>query len=274
MAGTTVPAAIGRVSAVHPSRLACSQVAACSRLRLTVSVPRRRFLRLAAGAAILPVLSRNGAAENYPSRPVRILVATSAGGSTDMGSGGNGSSGHMAGELFMMMTAVRMVHLPYRGKSLAVTDLLGGQAQVRHLGLLDRVRQGRHRAPARADHAGAAGSLMFRRWRNSCRVSRQAAGAVSACRETHLRISSPCSISRCGACQSQDQVSRGRHGRHGVRRIAGRLRQVHCRTDRERGEGGEVLRREAELRPSRGSPWRPAVHRQGPRSGLDYFASA
>ena len=30
----------------------------------------------------------------------------------------------------MMMTAVRMVHLPYRGKSLAVSDLLGGQAQA------------------------------------------------------------------------------------------------------------------------------------------------
>src|SRR5437868_11670150 len=49
-----------------------------------MNFPRRRFLRLAAGAAILPVLSRNGAAENYPSRPVRILVATSAGGSTDI----------------------------------------------------------------------------------------------------------------------------------------------------------------------------------------------
>jgi tripartite-type tricarboxylate transporter receptor subunit TctC len=47
-----------------------------------------------------------------------------------MASGGLGSSGHMTGELFMFMTGVRMVHLPYRGESLAMTDLLGGQAQV------------------------------------------------------------------------------------------------------------------------------------------------
>jgi tripartite-type tricarboxylate transporter receptor subunit TctC len=47
-----------------------------------------------------------------------------------MGSGGNGSTSHMAGELFMMMAGVRMVHVPYRGESPAMADLLGGQAQV------------------------------------------------------------------------------------------------------------------------------------------------
>ncbi|HTH96972.1 MAG TPA: tripartite tricarboxylate transporter substrate-binding protein, partial [Stellaceae bacterium] len=45
-------------------------------------------------------------------------------------SGGHGSSGHMAGLLFMMQTGTRMVHLPYRGESLAMTDLLGGQVQA------------------------------------------------------------------------------------------------------------------------------------------------
>ena len=47
-----------------------------------------------------------------------------------MGSGGHGSSGHMAGELFKMDAGIKMVHLPYRGESLAMTDLLGGQVQV------------------------------------------------------------------------------------------------------------------------------------------------
>ena len=47
-----------------------------------------------------------------------------------IGSGGHGSSGHMAGELFKMDAGVKMVHLPYRGESLAMTDLLGGQVQV------------------------------------------------------------------------------------------------------------------------------------------------
>jgi tripartite-type tricarboxylate transporter receptor subunit TctC len=204
-----------------------------------MAIQRRRFLALASGVAAFPVAMRIARAQAYPSRSVRILVATTAGGSTDlaarliaqwlteklgqsffvenrpggnnnigteaaarsradgytlfmansvntinaslyeklsysfiadfapivrvvrsplllmvhpsvpartvpefiayakanpdklsMGSGGHGSSGHMAGELLKMDTGVRMVHLPYRGESLAMTDLLGGQVQV------------------------------------------------------------------------------------------------------------------------------------------------
>jgi tripartite-type tricarboxylate transporter receptor subunit TctC len=47
-----------------------------------------------------------------------------------MGSGGNGSSGHMAGELFKLMAGVNLVHVPYRGQGPAMNDLLGGQLQV------------------------------------------------------------------------------------------------------------------------------------------------
>jgi tripartite-type tricarboxylate transporter receptor subunit TctC len=47
-----------------------------------------------------------------------------------MGSAGNGSSSHMAGELFKMMAGVNLVHVPYRGQGPAMTDLLGGQLQV------------------------------------------------------------------------------------------------------------------------------------------------
>ena len=204
-----------------------------------MNIQRRRFLCLAGGIATLPVATRMARAETYPSRSVRILVATTAGGSTDLaarliaqwlteklgqsffvenrpggnnnigteaaarsradgytlfmansvntinaslyeklsynfiadfapvvrvvrspllmmvhpsvpaktvpefiayakanpdkisiGSGGHGSSGHMAGELLKMDAGVKMVHLPYRGESLAMTDLLGGQVQV------------------------------------------------------------------------------------------------------------------------------------------------
>jgi tripartite-type tricarboxylate transporter receptor subunit TctC len=71
----------------------------------------------------------------HPSVPARtvpefIAYAKANPDRISMGSGGHGSSGHMAGTLFMMLTGVRMVHLPYRGESLAMTDLLGGQAQV------------------------------------------------------------------------------------------------------------------------------------------------
>ena len=48
----------------------------------------------------------------------------------NMGSAGTGSTPHVAGELFKMMTGARMAHVPYRGVVPALTDLLGGQIQV------------------------------------------------------------------------------------------------------------------------------------------------
>jgi len=200
---------------------------------------RRRFLHLAAGVAALPVASRIASAQNYPTRPVRIIVGQAAGSGSDIaarvlgqwlskrlgqpfvvenrpGAGGNiateavvrspadghtlllvvtantinatlydklgfvflrdiapvagifrvpqvmevhpsvpartvpefisfakdhpgkvnmasagiGSIQHVAGELFKFMTGVDMVHVPYRGTTPALTDLLAGQAQV------------------------------------------------------------------------------------------------------------------------------------------------
>jgi len=204
-----------------------------------MTLRRRRFLQISAAAAALPALPRLAQAETYPSRTVRIIVATSAGGTTDivarllgqwladklgqsfvvenrtgggnnigteaaarspadgytlfmantvnainttlyknlnynfatdlvpvaivmrspvimqvhpsvpaktapefiayakaspgkinMGSGGVGATGHMAGELFQLMAGIKLTHVPYRGESLALTDLLGGQVQI------------------------------------------------------------------------------------------------------------------------------------------------
>jgi tripartite-type tricarboxylate transporter receptor subunit TctC len=49
-----------------------------------MKLPRRRFLRLAAGAAVLPAVSRIARAQTYPTRPVRLVVTTAAGGSPDI----------------------------------------------------------------------------------------------------------------------------------------------------------------------------------------------
>jgi tripartite-type tricarboxylate transporter receptor subunit TctC len=48
----------------------------------------------------------------------------------NMASGGLGSPQHMAGELFQMLTGVQMLHVPYKGAGLALTDLVGGRVQV------------------------------------------------------------------------------------------------------------------------------------------------
>jgi tripartite-type tricarboxylate transporter receptor subunit TctC len=200
---------------------------------------RRRFLHLAAGAAVVPLLPRVAKAETYPSRPVHIIVGFPPGGAADitarligqwlserlgqqfivenrpgagtniateavtkasadgytlllvsvantvnatlyeglnfdfirdiapvaglirgplvmvlhpsvpattlpefiayakahpdminMGSAGNGTPGHMSGELFKLSTGLDLVHVPYRGAAPALTDLLAGQVQV------------------------------------------------------------------------------------------------------------------------------------------------
>jgi tripartite-type tricarboxylate transporter receptor subunit TctC len=203
--------------------------------------PRRQFLQLAAGVAALPLMSGNASAQAYPSRPVRLVIGYTPGGSADltarlmgqwlseklgqsfvienrpgggtniateavvraqpdgytlllaapanainatlydkdklnfnflrdvepvagiirfpnvvvvnpsvpvksipeliayakanpgklnMASSGNGSTIHMSGELFKMLTGINMQHVPYRGGAPALTDMLSGQMHV------------------------------------------------------------------------------------------------------------------------------------------------
>jgi tripartite-type tricarboxylate transporter receptor subunit TctC len=201
--------------------------------------PRRQFLHLAAGVALLPAVSRTAKAQSYPARPVRLIIGYTPGGSADltarlmgqwlserlgqsfvienrpgggtniateavvraapdgytfllvapanainatlydklnfnflrdmepvagiirfpnvvvvnpsvpvktipeliayakanpgklnMASSGNGSTIHMSGELFKMLTGIDMLHVPYRGGAPALTDLISGQVHV------------------------------------------------------------------------------------------------------------------------------------------------
>jgi tripartite-type tricarboxylate transporter receptor subunit TctC len=62
--------------------------------------------------------------------PEFIAYAKANSGRINMASAGNGTTSHLAGELFKMMTGVNMVHVPYRGGGPALTDLLAGQVQV------------------------------------------------------------------------------------------------------------------------------------------------
>ncbi len=59
-----------------------------------------------------------------------IAYAKANPGKINMASSGNGTSIHLSGELFMMMTGVKMTHVPYKGSAPMLTDLLAGQVQV------------------------------------------------------------------------------------------------------------------------------------------------
>jgi tripartite-type tricarboxylate transporter receptor subunit TctC len=69
---------------------------------------------------------------SFPAKTVSEFIAYAKvnPGKVNIASGGNGTAGHLSGELFKMMAGVNMVHVPYRGEALALTDMLGGQVQV------------------------------------------------------------------------------------------------------------------------------------------------
>jgi tripartite-type tricarboxylate transporter receptor subunit TctC len=92
----------------------------------------------------------------HPSFPAKTVLefieyAKANVGKVNMASGGNGTSEHVSGELFKMMAGINMVHVPYRGGGLAVSDLLGAQVQVLFGNILtsiEHVRSGKLRALA------------------------------------------------------------------------------------------------------------------------------
>jgi tripartite-type tricarboxylate transporter receptor subunit TctC len=59
-----------------------------------------------------------------------VRAAKEKPGQITFASSGHGTSPHMSGELFSIMAGIKMLHIPYRGSTPAVTDLLGGQVDV------------------------------------------------------------------------------------------------------------------------------------------------
>ena len=73
--------------------------------------------------------------EVHPSVPAKTVVefvayAKANPGKLNMASAGIGGPQHIAGELFKFMAGVDLAHIPYRGSTPAVTDLVAGQVQV------------------------------------------------------------------------------------------------------------------------------------------------
>jgi tripartite-type tricarboxylate transporter receptor subunit TctC len=99
-------------------------------------------------APLVIVVNPSFAAKTLPDF---IAYAKTKPGQINMASAGNGTIGHLAGELFKMMAGVNMVHVPYRGGAPALTDLLGGQVQAYFSVLpdsMEHIRAGRLRALA------------------------------------------------------------------------------------------------------------------------------
>jgi tripartite-type tricarboxylate transporter receptor subunit TctC len=73
--------------------------------------------------------------EVHPSVPAKtvaefIAYAKANPGKISFASAGNGTTIHLSGELFMAMTGIKMLHVPYRGSAPALTDMISGQVHV------------------------------------------------------------------------------------------------------------------------------------------------
>jgi tripartite-type tricarboxylate transporter receptor subunit TctC len=90
---------------------------------------------------------------NVPAKTVKEFIdyAKANSGKVNMASSGIGTSVHLSGALFIMMTGVNMVHVPYRGAGPALVDMLADQVQVMFDNMpssIGHIRAGRLRAIA------------------------------------------------------------------------------------------------------------------------------
>jgi tripartite-type tricarboxylate transporter receptor subunit TctC len=82
-----------------------------------------------------------------------IALAKSKPGEMNFGSGGSGTSNHLAGELFNIVAGVKLVHVPYKGVNLAMQDVLSGRVQLVFIGIpaaAPHIKAGKLRALALA----------------------------------------------------------------------------------------------------------------------------
>jgi len=80
-----------------------------------------------------------------------IALARSRPGAMNYGSGGAGTSNHLAGELFNIVTGTKLVHVPYKGVNLAMQGVLAGEIQLVFIGIpavLPHIKAGKLRALA------------------------------------------------------------------------------------------------------------------------------
>ena len=104
-------------------------------------------------AAVTQVLTQSNLLVVHPSVPARtvqelVALAKAKPGELNFGTGGNGTSNHLAGELLRMMTGIKVVHVPYKGVPQALNDTLAGRMHFAFgspMSVLPHVKQGRLR---------------------------------------------------------------------------------------------------------------------------------
>ena len=100
--------------------------------------------------------------QKVPSKDLKEFLALlrSSGGKLNYGSAGNGTSHHLAGELFKLQTKTSIGHVPYKGAGPALQDLIGGQVDIMFDGLgssANHIKSGRLKALGVASNKRASG---------------------------------------------------------------------------------------------------------------------
>ena len=120
---------------------------------------------------------------DLPVRSVQELVvyAKKNPGKLTNGSSGNGTTGHLGGELFKFMTGTDIVHVPYKGSPQAINDLMAGNIQVMFDNVPSigpHVKAGRVRGLGVSRRSGRRSSRIFRRSPRRCPATRRTPGAA------------------------------------------------------------------------------------------------
>jgi tripartite-type tricarboxylate transporter receptor subunit TctC len=202
------------------------------------------FLRdIAPVASILRVPNVVAAHPSLPVRTIPELIAYAKAnpGRINVESPGAGTSSHLGGELFKVMTGIDMVHVQYRGNAPALTDLLAGQVQLGFDTLpasIEYIRAGKLRALAVSTLARshALPDLPSERICSRLRIewvfrSRRPRENVQRDRR-HTQQGN-----QCRPCRSQVEGSTCRPWRHGPLGLACRFQSPHCRRNQEVGQG-------------------------------------
>ena len=195
---------------------------------------------------------------SFPAKtvPEFIAYAKAHPGTLNMASAGTGGATHVAGELFQMMTGIKMLHVPYRGSPPAFADVIAGREQVMFDNVaasIALIRAGKLRALAVSSHTDALPGVPLIGdflpgydayvW-NGIVAPKKYAGR-------YRRQIERGDQRRRHGCAIQDRArSYGQHG--GVRHARG-IRQAHRRRYRQVGEGRAVRRHQGGVITARAS---------------------